>query len=157
MVEAKNEILVKNEALSKELQKLLKAQNTRLELYGEFDIAFKDYLTGKCPAEQYHSVCKIVTEGFQDVSQEIQDVEKKVNELDKVIGGMIRQLQNIEKERLEKTAKLQILTIQAKESDKDFDETIKQQQESVKEVTDKMYEVWDELREEMHGVASLIC
>jgi hypothetical protein len=64
--------------------------------------AFKDYLTGKCPAEQYHSVCKIVTEGFQDVSQEIQDVEKKVNELDKVIGGMIRQLQNIEKERLEK-------------------------------------------------------
>lgn len=28
---------------------------------------------------------------------------------------------------------------------------------SVKEITDKMYEVWDELREEMHGVASLIC
>lgn len=66
------------------------------------DSAFKDYLTGKCPAEQYHSVCKIVTEGFQDVSQEIQDVEKNVNESDKVIGGMIRQLQNIEKERLEK-------------------------------------------------------
>ncbi|KAG1122600.1 hypothetical protein G6F42_011329 [Rhizopus arrhizus] len=158
MVEAKNEILAKNEALSKQLQKLLKAQDTRLELYREFDIsAFKDYLSGKCPAEQYHSVCKIVTECFQDVSQENQDVEKNVNESDKVIGVMIRQLQNVEKERLEKTAKLQILTIQAKESDKDFDETIKQQQESVKEITDKMYEVWDELREEMHGVASLIC
>lgn len=38
MVEAKNEILTKNEALSKELQKLLKAQNTRMELYGEFDM-----------------------------------------------------------------------------------------------------------------------
>lgn len=59
-------------------------------------------MSGKCPAEQYHSVCKIVTEGFQDVSQEIQDVEKNVNESDKVIGGMIRQLQNVEKERLEK-------------------------------------------------------
>lgn len=38
MVEAKNEILAKNEALSKQLQKLLKAQDTRLELYREFDM-----------------------------------------------------------------------------------------------------------------------
>ncbi|KAI9476003.1 MAG: DNA repair REX1-B-domain-containing protein [Benjaminiella poitrasii] len=151
----KNEILEKNEILSNELQKLLKAQNTRLELYKEFEIAFKDYMDGKCPADQYHSICKIVTEGFQDVSQEIQNVEKNIS--DKIIAGMIRTLQEAEKEKLEKTAKLQMLMIQAKESDKDYDETIKEYKESVKEITDKAYEVWDELREEMHGVASLIC
>jgi hypothetical protein len=38
MVEAKNEILAKNEFLSKQLQKLLKAQDTRMELYTEFDM-----------------------------------------------------------------------------------------------------------------------
>ncbi|CEP18919.1 hypothetical protein [Parasitella parasitica] len=160
MVDAKNEILAKNEALSEQLQKVLKAQDTRMKLYREFDIAFKDYLNGKCPEEQYSSVCKIVTEGFQEVSKEIQDVEKEVNKSDTVIGGMIRQLQNVEKERLEKvnnTANLQILTIRSKESDKDYDETIKQEQKGVKESTDKVYEIWDKLREEMHGVASLIC
>lgn len=155
MTENKNEILAKNEALSKQLQKLLKAQDTRMELYTEFDIAFKDYLSGKCPAEQYHSICKIVTEGFQDVSMEIQGIEKEIS--DKVIAGMIRALQQGEKEKLEKTCKIQILTIQAKESDKDFDETINELKDSLKTINEKTTEVWDELREEMHSVASLIC
>jgi hypothetical protein len=57
-------------------------------------------LSGKCPAEQYHSICRIVTEGFQDVSKEIQDVEKNIS--DKVIAGMIRALQDTEKEKLQK-------------------------------------------------------
>jgi hypothetical protein len=57
-------------------------------------------LSGKCPAEQYHSICKIVTEGFQDVSQEIQNCEKNIT--DNVIAGMIRALQQGEKEKLEK-------------------------------------------------------
>ncbi|CAO3656537.1 unnamed protein product [Mucor hiemalis] len=137
MTGKENEILAKNEALSKQLQKLLKAQDTRMELYNEFDIAFKNYLSGKCPAEQYHSICKIIT--------------------DKVIAGMIRALQQGEKEKLEKTCKIQILTIQAKESDKDFDETIKELKDSLKTINEKTTEVWDELREEMHSVASLIC
>lgn len=33
-----NDALAKNEALSEQLQKLLKAQNTRFELYNEFDM-----------------------------------------------------------------------------------------------------------------------
>lgn len=38
MTGKENEILAKNEALSKQLQKLLKAQDTRMELYNEFDM-----------------------------------------------------------------------------------------------------------------------
>ncbi|GAA5806926.1 hypothetical protein MFLAVUS_000275 [Mucor flavus] len=155
MTETNNQNLTKNELLSKQLQKLLKAQGTRMELYTEFDIAFKDYLSGKCPADQYHSICKIVTEGFQDVSQEIQTIEKEIS--DRVIAGIIRALQQGEKERLEKTVKIQILTIQAKESDKDFDGTIKELKDSLQIINEKNQEIWDELREEMHGVASLIC
>ncbi|OBZ81720.1 Uncharacterized protein C19orf60 [Choanephora cucurbitarum] len=151
----------KNEVLASQLQKILKAQDTRMELYKEFDIldnmidftfklhrAFNDYLNGKCPAEQYHSICKIVTEGFQDVSVEIQAIEKEIS--DAVIAGMIRALQNVEKEKLAKTAKIQILTIQAKESDKDFDETINEYKQELNQINEKIYEVWDEIREEMH-------
>ncbi|KAI8977199.1 DNA repair REX1-B-domain-containing protein [Mycotypha africana] len=151
----KNEVLSRNELLSEQLSKLMKAQNTRMELYKEFDIAFKDYMSGKCPADQYHSICKIVTEGFQDVSSEVQSIEKDMS--DEVISGMIRALQTAEKDRLEKTAKLQILMIEAKESDKDYDETIKEQKEKLNEATDKVLEIFDELREELHGVSSLIC
>lgn len=60
--------------------------------------AFKDYLNGKCPAEQYHSICRLVTEGFQDVSLEIQSVEKDMS--NRVIARMIRDLQEAEKQKL---------------------------------------------------------
>lgn len=39
---------------------------------------------------------------------------------------MIRRLQEAEKEKLASTAQIQILTIQAMEGDKDYDETIQQ-------------------------------
>lgn len=64
--------------------------------------AFKDYLSGKCPAEQYHSICRIVTEGFQDVSSEIQAIEKDVS--DTYIKSLIQGLQAAEKEKLQKAS-----------------------------------------------------
>jgi DNA-binding XRE family transcriptional regulator len=42
------------------------------------------------------------------------------------ICKMIRRLQEAEKEKLASTAQIQILTIQAMEGDKDYDETIQQ-------------------------------
>ncbi|EIE80948.1 hypothetical protein G6F46_006393 [Rhizopus delemar] len=150
-----NSTLEQNELLSKQLQNLFKAQNTRNELYQEFEIAFKDYLSEKCPAEQYHSICRIVTEGFQDVSMEIQNIERDIS--NKVIARMIRDLQETERKKLQETVQIQILTIQAKETDKDYDETINQHQQRLKEVVEKIQEIMDELREEMVGLASLVC
>ncbi|KAG1179313.1 hypothetical protein G6F70_002450 [Rhizopus microsporus] len=155
MSESNNPILEQNELLSKQLQSLLKSQNTRNELYQEFDIAFKDYLNGKCPAEQYHSICRLVTEGFQDVSLEIQSVEKDMS--NRVIARMIRDLQEAEKQKLHETVQIQILTIQAKETDKDYDETINEHKQRLSQILEKIQEITDELREEMAGVASLVC
>jgi hypothetical protein len=42
------------------------------------------------------------------------------------ICKMIRRLQEAEKEKLASTAQIQILTIQAMEGDKDYDETIQE-------------------------------
>ncbi|CEG74567.1 hypothetical protein RMATCC62417_09755 [Rhizopus microsporus] len=155
MSESNNPILEQNELLSKQLQSLLKSQNTRNELYQEFDIAFKDYLNGKCPAEQYHSICRLVTEGFQDVSLDIQSVEKDMS--NKVIARMIRDLQETEKQKLHETVQIQILTIRAKETDKDYDETINGHKQRLSQILEKIQEITDELREEMAGVASLVC
>lgn len=64
-----------------------------------FVSAFKDYLSEKCPAEQYQSICRIVTEGFQDVSLEIQKIERDIS--NKVIARMIRDLQETERKKLQ--------------------------------------------------------
>ncbi|RCH78635.1 hypothetical protein CU098_006579 [Rhizopus stolonifer] len=147
-----NSTLEQNEVLSKQLQSLFKSQNTRNELYQEFDIAFKDYLSGNCPAEQYHSICRIVTEGFQEVSVEIQTMEK--NMTNALLARTVRDLQEAERKKLQE---IQILTVQSKESDKDYDETIREHQERLKEVLETIQDIMDELREEMAGLASLVC
>lgn len=109
-------------SLSGRMHALLNAQATRVKLYKEFNelcfsptswdcinywcwqdySAFQDYLDGQCSAEQYHSICGVVTKGFQDVSTEIQAIEREmVEEYDRTdIANMIRQLQNKEKEKL---------------------------------------------------------
>ncbi|CAO3678725.1 unnamed protein product [Rhizopus stolonifer] len=150
-----NSNLEQNEILSKQLQSLFKLQNTRNELYQEFDIAFKDYLSGNCPAEQYHSICRIVTEGFQEVSVEIQTMEKNMSNA--LLARTVRDLQEAERKKLQETVQIQILTIQSKESDKDYDETIREHQERLKEVLETIQDTMDELREEMAGLASLVC
>lgn len=72
---------------------------TKTFLILTFISAFKDYLSEKCPAEQYHSICRIVTEGFQDVSMEIQNIERDIS--NKVIARMIRDLQETERKKLQ--------------------------------------------------------
>ncbi|KAI8890784.1 hypothetical protein K501DRAFT_236469 [Backusella circina FSU 941] len=133
--------------LLKQLQALSKSQGTRVELYHEFEIAFNDYLNKKCPPEQYYSICKIVTEGFQDVSLEIQNLEREMPRDD--IKNMIRRLQEAEKEKLQRTATIQILTIQAMEGDKDYDETIQENKTRLQSTLDIIQEVWDEIRGEL--------
>ena len=68
-----------------------------------FKSAFQDYLEGKCPEEQYYSVCRLVTEGFQEVSNEIQTIEQDMNDEHnrQDIGSMIRRLQEKEKAKLQ--------------------------------------------------------
>ncbi|KAF7726904.1 hypothetical protein EC973_008199 [Apophysomyces ossiformis] len=138
-----------NKEVLQKLQALSKAQSTRVALYKEFNDAFDDYLADKCPPEQYYSICSIVTEGFEEVSVEIQSIERDLIDLRKDLAQQIRRLQNIEKEKLHTTAKLQILTIEARTGDKDYDATIEQHRQRLKEILTEIQEVWDEIREEI--------
>ncbi|KAI9019179.1 DNA repair REX1-B-domain-containing protein [Phycomyces nitens] len=135
----------------KGLQSLSKAQDTRMELYKEFDDAYKDYLVDACPPEQYHSICKIVTEGFQEVSLDVQAIERAM--LDtfhrKDIATMIRRLQEAEKEKLRETATLQILSIEARKGDKDYDTTIEEKRSLLRQIQANIQDIWDEIRQEI--------
>lgn len=64
--------------------------------------AFHDYLHDRCPEEQYLSVCRIATEGFQEVSSEVQTIEQALGEEGhNDIAQTVRRLQDKEKTKLQ--------------------------------------------------------
>ncbi|KAG2217927.1 hypothetical protein INT45_012590 [Circinella minor] len=140
----------KEAQLLNSVQALIKAQSTRMSLYKEFNDAFQDYLKDKCPEEQYYSVCRLVTEGFQEVSNEIQSIEQDMNDEynRKDIGDMIRRLQEKEKAKLHETVHLQIYTIESRKSDKDYDATLQEHNTRLTEIGNDINEIWDEIRQE---------
>ncbi|KAI7847358.1 DNA repair REX1-B-domain-containing protein [Circinella umbellata] len=138
----------KEAQLLNSVQTLIKAQSTRMSLYKEFNEL--NYLKDKCPEEQYYSVCRLVTEGFQEVSNEIQSIEQDMNDEynRKDIGDMIRRLQEKEKAKLHETVHLQIYTIEARKSDKDYDATLQEHNTRLIEIGNDINEIWDEIRQE---------
>ncbi|KAI9268013.1 DNA repair REX1-B-domain-containing protein [Phascolomyces articulosus] len=140
----------KEAQLLSSVQALMKAQSTRMGLYKEFNDAFQDYLDDKCPEEQYYSVCRLVTEGFQEVSSEIQSIEQDMNDEynRKDIGTMIRRLQEKEKAKLHETVHLQIYTIESRKGDKDYDATLQEHNARLNDVRKDIDEIWDEIRQE---------
>ncbi|KAI8336236.1 DNA repair REX1-B-domain-containing protein [Chlamydoabsidia padenii] len=133
------------------LKSLTRSQETRIALYQEFDDAYQDYLNDKCPPEQYYSICKIVTEGFQEVSMEIQVVEKDLSETHgrSDLSNLIRRLQQAEKDKLTKTAQLQIYTIESKMGEKDYGATTEMTRQSLQQTLDTIQDIWDEIRQEI--------
>ncbi|CAO3632252.1 unnamed protein product [Cunninghamella echinulata] len=114
-------------------------------------LAYQDYLQDKCPTEQYYSICKIVTEGFQEVSLEIQAIEKELTEICQRpdLSSLVRQLQQAEKEKLNHTAHLQIYTIESKKGDKDYDTAISESKNGLSNALTNIQSIWDEIRSEM--------
>ncbi|CAO3630354.1 unnamed protein product [Cunninghamella blakesleeana] len=144
-----------NTVILEKLKSLNKSQDTRIALYQEFDEAYQDYLVDKCPTEQYYSICKIVTEGFQEVSLEIQAIEKELTEKCRRpdLSSLIRQLQEAEKEKLNHTAHLQIYTIESRKGDKDYDTAIIDSQKGLSDALTNIQNIWDEIRSEMMELA----
>ncbi|KAG2179956.1 hypothetical protein INT43_003743, partial [Umbelopsis isabellina] len=115
-----------NEQILDLMKSLNNSQSTRVELYQEFDDAFKDYKTERLPVEQYQSICGIVTEGFQEVSQQIQNVERQLKESYSRpdLADLIRKLQERERQKLKLTVNLQIWDINSVKSEVDYSESI---------------------------------
>lgn len=67
-----------------------------------FQSAFTDYKAKRLPIDQYQSICGIVTEGFQEVSQQIQTVECLLRDTyaRENLSNLIRNIQEGEREKL---------------------------------------------------------
>ncbi|KAK9430799.1 hypothetical protein V1505DRAFT_370276 [Lipomyces doorenjongii] len=90
------------------------AQATRTEIYHEFECAINDHANGIISIEEIQQVIRISQEGFQDVSSDIVRQERLLNLIGQTnLSNIIRQVQNLEKEKLEVTVKLLSNRLQA--------------------------------------------
>ncbi|KAJ8098746.1 hypothetical protein POJ06DRAFT_257895 [Lipomyces tetrasporus] len=90
------------------------AQATRTEIYHEFESAINDHANGIISVEEIQQVIRISQEGFQDVSSDIMTQEQLLNSIGLTnLSSIIRQVQNLEKEKLEVTVKLLSSRVQA--------------------------------------------
>jgi DNA repair REX1-B len=64
--------------------------------------AFTDYKAKRLPIDQYQSICGIVTDGFQEVSQQIQTIERQLRDTysREELAQLIRRVQESEREKL---------------------------------------------------------
>ncbi|KAF9127929.1 hypothetical protein BGW39_005479 [Mortierella sp. 14UC] len=65
----------RNQEIVASLREFLKHQTERVSLYKEFNDAFKEYIAKRMTQEEYATICRIVTEGFVELSIEILALE----------------------------------------------------------------------------------
>ncbi|KAH8556780.1 DNA repair REX1-B-domain-containing protein [Umbelopsis sp. PMI_123] len=144
-------VTTENEQLLNLLKSFSNSQSTRVALYKEFDDAFADYKAKRLPIDQYQSICGIVTDGFQEVSQQIQSVEHQLRDTysREDLAQLIRRVQEGEREKLKLTVNIQIWEIESETGDKDFSEAITEARPKLAELLDSINDILEEVREAM--------
>ncbi|KAK9318248.1 hypothetical protein V1522DRAFT_397177 [Lipomyces starkeyi] len=127
------------------------AQATRTEIYHEFESAINDHANGIISIEEIQQVIRISQEGFQDVSSDIVRQERLLNLIGQTnLSNIIRQVQNLEKEKLEVTVKLLSSRLQAAQRPEisyqpEIEEFTRRRQQLIEAIN----EVMEEARAEM--------
>ncbi|KAI8575030.1 hypothetical protein K450DRAFT_263674 [Umbelopsis ramanniana AG] len=131
------------------LKSFSNSQSTRVALYKEFDDAFTDYKAKRLPIDQYQSICGIVTDGFQEVSQQIQTIERQLRDTysREDLAQLIRRVQEGEREKLKLTVNIQIWEIESEAGDKDFTEAIAEARPKLAGILESINDVLEEVRE----------
>ncbi|KAK9456617.1 DNA repair REX1-B-domain-containing protein [Dipodascopsis uninucleata] len=139
------------ENVLKYMKTFTSAQSTRTELYHEFESAMEDYTNGRISIEEIQQVIRISQEGFQDISSDIIRQEHLLNECNQShLANIIRQVQNLEKEKLEITVKLLSCRIHANSSpERSFDSELRDLSERRTEIIRLINEMMEEARAEM--------
>ncbi|KAK9245184.1 hypothetical protein V1506DRAFT_539032 [Lipomyces tetrasporus] len=127
------------------------AQATRTEIYHEFESAINDHANGIISGEEIQQVIRISQEGFQDVSSDIMTQEQLLNSIGLTnLSSIIRQVQNLEKEKLEVTVKLLSSRVQAAQRPEiSYQAEIEDFTTRRQQLIDAINEVMEEARAEM--------
>ncbi|KAJ3279573.1 hypothetical protein HK104_001319 [Borealophlyctis nickersoniae] len=87
-------------------------QSSRVQVYKDFETGFALYLNNEANADEYQALVAKITSLFSSLSQEIQDVERLLKEGNQaLLGQLVREVQELERQKLEQTVKLQIYKV----------------------------------------------
>ncbi|WBW75180.1 REX1BD-like protein, implicated in DNA repair [Schizosaccharomyces osmophilus] len=91
------------------VQKIFKAQDTRTQLYKEFEEALKANHEKTIGLEQMGIVVQLVTEGLNEVSLDIRKLQASLSSPQ--LQSYVDQLQGLEQSKLQKTIKIEQLSL----------------------------------------------
>ncbi|EPX73895.1 uncharacterized protein SOCG_03114 [Schizosaccharomyces octosporus yFS286] len=127
------------------VQKILKAQDTRTQLYKEFEEALKANHEKTIGLEQMGIVVQLVTEGLNEVSLDIRKFQADLGS--SRLQSYVDQLQELEHSKLRKTIKIEQLSLPSNIEDNHSEiEQLKEEiHATIMKINDTIQSIKDEL------------
>ncbi|EPY51548.1 hypothetical protein SPOG_02719 [Schizosaccharomyces cryophilus OY26] len=127
------------------MQKILKAQDTRTQLYKEFEESLKANHEKTIGLEQMGIVVQLVTEGLNEVSLDIRKLQANLSSPQ--LQGYVDQLQGLERSKLQKTIKIEQLSLSSET--RDHDSEIEQLKAEINAIISKINDTIQCIKDEL--------
>ncbi|EEB06632.2 hypothetical protein SJAG_01675 [Schizosaccharomyces japonicus yFS275] len=126
-------------------EKILKAQETRVQLFHELKDAIQAFQNQKIGLEQMGIITQLVTEGFNEASRDIRDAQQQTNQ---EIKNLVDELQSLEKQRLMDTVKLYQIQ-QLENQERDYSSERESLRQSLDNLSRKIDETIQSIKDEL--------
>ncbi|ORY02157.1 hypothetical protein K493DRAFT_334718 [Basidiobolus meristosporus CBS 931.73] len=123
-------------------------QGERTQWYQVFDKIYQEYVKGEASYETYNEKCQEITTHFVKISNDVQEVEQNLKDLGSdTFAEQLRLVQNLEREKLQLTAKYQIFNRETVLGEKDYSEVVKETEELLEVVVASINDTLEELQD----------
>ncbi|KAJ3078518.1 hypothetical protein HK102_004438, partial [Quaeritorhiza haematococci] len=121
-------------------------QSERVAFYKELEKGYEQYLNKEASDEKYRALMKSVTTGFSSISLEIQAIAEMLQDIldQPSLATLIRDVQTLEKKKLEMTVKYQIRNTETKFGQRDYASEIDELKQSLTEIVENINEKLEE-------------
>jgi uncharacterized coiled-coil DUF342 family protein len=148
-----------------QLKRLLALHEGRVLAYKRWEKAFREYISMEEQVEgweDYQKITQEVTGDFVQVSKGVREVEAQLSQSRPDLAGMVRALQELEKQKLQLTAKVQAgrekAVFVSEKVDKEVDWTWEREEKSIKNQLNTLIEeinlIIDSFRLELNELSS---
>ncbi|TPX63509.1 hypothetical protein SpCBS45565_g06560 [Spizellomyces sp. 'palustris'] len=107
-------------------------QSNRVQTYRDFERGFDDYIAKAKTPTEYERLVQDITQKFASISRDIQGVEQRLRDQDQIgLAMMIREVQDLEKTKLQATVKYQMSKAESVFGERDYQGDLEQFQETI--------------------------
>ncbi|ORX52089.1 hypothetical protein BCR36DRAFT_403871 [Piromyces finnis] len=126
-------------------------QEQRVMIYKSFEKSYEAYITKMFSAKDYQISCKMVTEGFKQIMEEIDSLAKKIEEDlgNEELASLIKKLQTLEREKLKSTVAFQMKSYETLFGQKDLSDDVEKAKENIDNLIEEINEINVEISSEM--------